>query len=306
MRLTAIDENGMGPQLGPLVVTALSISLPSYERARLRRLGRYAGIGDSKQVSAFGNMAWCESISLAVVEAVSGALPISANAFIDAVSLESCSGLKTLCPSTSLRQCWSEDVALPAWGGDVDQGRKVVRRIARWGVELERVRSSILCVRNFNQHFAELGSKTTIDLRQMQKLLEDASQTSPATQRHDAVCGMVGGIRRYPKFWHGGGDALEVIAETRKRCAYRCRGFDEVAFEVGADDRHMPVSLASMVGKYMRELWMLRQNRFYQGLDPNLPSASGYHDPVTRRHIEKSRVHRKRLRVADDCFLRVR
>lgn len=303
----------MGPQLGPLVVTAVRVQMSSYQRARLRRLGLYAGIGDSKQVSAFGKMAWCEAIALAAVERATGTLAPDIDSLLDLVSLEPRKMLVGRCPKASYAQCWSAEVLLPVWanehGKELEQARRVMARMAGWGVELEYVASRVVCVRHFNDAFADVGSKTTVDLRQMQALLEDSSSHSARVDEsgedHRAVCGMVGGIRSYPKFWSDR-DALSTIAESRKRCAYRFGRYQELSFEVAADDRHMPVALASMVGKYIRELWMLRQNRFYQDVEAGVPAASGYHDPVTRTHIARTARARKRLGIAKSCFLRVR
>lgn len=297
----------MGPQLGPLVVTALRIRVGNYDRARLRRLGKNAGIGDSKQVSAFGKMAWCESLALAAVELATGALPEDVDGFLQSVSVDSRAELMKRCPRSSKQQCWSGAITLPAWGGDIEAGRRMMARLGRWGVELERIRSRILCVQNFNRSICETGSKTTVDLAQMKMLLDDCQVqgADSSADPHIAVCGMVGGIRSYPRYWPLV-DSLVKLSETRQRCSYSYRRFEEVAFEVSADDRHMPVALASMVGKYVRELWMLRQNTFYQANDPALPVASGYHDPITRAHISLSKPLRRRLRIADDCYLRAR
>jgi ribonuclease HII len=74
-----------------------------------------------------------------------------------------------------------------------------------------------------------------------------------------------------------------------------------VRFEVDADGLHTPVAVASMVGKYVRELAMERQNRFYAKHDAALPSPSGYHDPGHgafrggERAAEAAPPHRRRL-----------
>src|SRR5262249_26383823 len=54
-----IDENGLGPRLGPLVVTAASAFVPDPEGAK-RTLGKPRGklkerLGDSKELVAFGD-----------------------------------------------------------------------------------------------------------------------------------------------------------------------------------------------------------------------------------------------------------
>ena len=116
---------------------------------------------------------------------------------------------------------------------------------------------------------------------------------------------MVGGIRDYPSYFeHLRGRELFVLEQTAKASRYRSPGLGTFSFEVDADARHLPVALASMVGKYVRELAMERQNRFYASHDAELPRASGYHDPVTRRFVDGSRPLRKRLGIVDSCFER--
>ena len=81
-------------------------------------------------------------------------------------------------------------------------------------------------------------------------------------------------------------------------------GLGEVRFEVDADARHLPVALASIVGKYVREICMRRIGEFYRRCDPELRLASGYHDPVTTRFIQATEPSRRRLGIAHDCFRR--
>jgi ribonuclease HII len=73
-----------------------------------------------------------------------------------------------------------------------------------------------------------------------------------------------------------------------------------------ADERHLLVGLASLVGKYLRELLMGRIVRHYRTADPALEveHASGYHDPITTRFMVGTDALRKKRRVPDDCFVR--
>jgi hypothetical protein len=63
--------------------------------------------------------------------------------------------------------------------------------------------------------------------------------------------------------------------------------------------------LASLVGKYVRELFMSRIAGHYPG-DDEAPRPSGYHDPVTARFVERTALVRKRRRLPDRCFERER
>ena len=63
VRVVGVDENGLGPRLGPLVVTAAVLDLDRYDAQALRAIAEPIGITDSKEVGGFGDMAACEMIS---------------------------------------------------------------------------------------------------------------------------------------------------------------------------------------------------------------------------------------------------
>jgi hypothetical protein len=66
----------------------------------------------------------------------------------------------------------------------------------------------------------------------------------------------------------------------------------------------MLVGMASLVGKWIRDLLMARVVRYHRRSHPDLPDASGYHDPVTTRFIAATRLTRARTNLPDDCFTR--
>lgn len=92
------------------------------------------------------------------------------------------------------------------------------------------------------------------------------------------VCDRLGGRASYGDFlrWALKAD-VEVVEESDTRSRYivsdgvRRAG---VAFVVGADGAHLPVALASMIAKYVRELCMLRFNRYWAGIAAGAPGMS--------------------------------
>jgi hypothetical protein len=80
----------------------------------------------------------------------------------------------------------------------------------------------------------------------------------------------------------------------------------EVAFVRDADAGNILVGLASLVGKWARDLLMARVVRYHRADDPELPPVSGYHDPITARFVDASRLARSRRGVPDECFERRR
>jgi ribonuclease HII len=119
------------------------------------------------------------------------------------------------------------------------------------------------------------------------------------------VCGKVGGFGKYGgAFGPLGGRLSTVLEEGRARSAYHFPGVGEIAFVRDADATDLGVAMASMVGKWLREVLMARIVRHYRGEQPALPDASGYHDPVTSAFVEATRLRRAEREVPDRCFER--
>lgn len=301
--MVGVDENGLGPRLGPLVATAVALELPKARRRAVERAAEGASIADSKLVSGFGKMAWAESVALAAVERQEGRAPGDADELLSALSLDGLLALRSPCPKSSSPQCWSEPVALPAYGGTVAEGHAALDALARAGARVVRARSAIACVRVYDEGVERRGSKVALDLELFERLILDARAASGAEL--DVTCGMVGGIRQYLRYFSRFDPiATRLLEESRMRARYHVPAVGRVTFEVDADASHPAVALASMIGKYVRELGMDRITRFYRRALPELSPVSGYHDPKTAAFVEGTTRLRRRLRIADGCFER--
>jgi hypothetical protein len=116
----------------------------------------------------------------------------------------------------------------------------------------------------------------------------------------------VGGIAEYGKFFGPLASHLcAILEEGAKRSAYRVPSVGEVHFVRDADASDPLVMLASLVGKYVRELMMARIARFYPPAE-GTGSPSGYHDPVSAAFVDRTQALRKRRKVPDECFERAR
>jgi ribonuclease HII len=72
---------------------------------------------------------------------------------------------------------------------------------------------------------------------------------------------------------------IQVLAETPELSRYRLNidgAFSTITFASKSDEKHLPVALASMVAKYTRELKMVRFNKFFSNLMPELKPTAGY------------------------------
>ncbi|HEX5656566.1 MAG TPA: hypothetical protein VFX59_05195 [Polyangiales bacterium] len=303
MIIVGVDENGLGPLLGPLVTTAASLELKRYRPEHHAEVGRALGIDDSKATAGFGQMALAEGLALALIEQLSGVLPTDIDALFEALLLDAPEALRTPCPAGSRPQCWSVSIPLPCFGGDIEAGRQVLRKLARAGLRPLHVRSALACTGSLNTRLRKGQSRVEVDLELMERLVLDARTRSPEDVR--AICGMVGGIRNYiARMRHFPLRGVSPARAQRPTLAFDVQGVGHVRFEIDADANHLPVALASMVGKYVRELAMERQNRFYRGHDDSLAEVSGYHDPVTQRFVIASSALRTSLGIDDACFRR--
>jgi ribonuclease HII len=298
------DENGLGPLLGPMVATAVTVEVGAYRAAPLRRRGEALGIADSKLTSGFGRMAVAEGLALALAERACGQVPADVDALLAAIALDGALALRAPCPDlATARQCFSEAVPLPAFGGDVAAGRAALAKLEGRALRVRRVRAAIACVGAINVALAEGVSKFALDLAMFERLLLDAAAAAGAPV--EGLCGMVGGIRHYPEHTtHFEPDDYRLVASDKGGKTYALPRVGQVRFEIKADRTHLPVALASMVGKYVRELTMARVVRFYRAIDPELTEASGYHDKRTKAFVARAERHLPLLGVRSECFQR--
>jgi ribonuclease HII len=315
--LLGIDENGLGPRLGPLVVTAVGarVTPEGARRAQRRPRGKLAErLDDSKKLVAFGDSALGEAWGRAILSRVGSgprpqtpAAPTPA-ALVGALSLDDDSTLRARCPKDHAGQCWGDArEAFAAPDELVDEVRGDLERLARAGIEVVYVRSAVVCTDRINAAAARGLTRFHVDLHAMERLVLDARAFSGPGGDVVATCGKVGGFDRYdPHFGPLGGHLRMALEEGRARSAYRFPGVGEVAFVRDADAKHLLVCMASLVGKWVRDLLMTRVVRYHQGADPSLPVASGYHDPVTTQFVDASALTRKKRGLPDRCFERVR
>jgi len=76
-------------------------------------------------------------------------------------------------------------------------------------------------------------------------------------------------------------------------------------FVVGADSHYLPVSLASMVSKYIRELLIGRMNCYFAGFHPALRPTAGYWKDGLR-FIEDIKTHLPDLQIDTNQLIRCR
>lgn len=302
-----IDENGMGPRLGPLVVTSV-LARASGDGAKLAtskpRGSMATRIGDSKRLVAFDDNvlgeAWARALALR-----SGASTAKTPAeLLRSIANDEETELRSLCPSHHEDMCWSDArEVLASTDEDVLACQKDLDRLAQKGLEVLRVRVAIVCARRLNDAVHKGQSRFDVDLHTMERLTLAAR--ADAGEDVLALCGKVGGFDFYgDRFGPLSGRLHVVLGEGRARSDYQFPGVGRLAFLRDAEEGHMLVGLASLVGKWVRDHLMRRITRYHRAHLPELPEASGYHDPVSNEFVAATRLLRKKLKIDNHCFER--
>jgi hypothetical protein len=295
-----IDEAGYGPMLGPLCVAFVALRLPNADPAaghpdlwellgsgvcrepgdRLKRIA----IGDSKKLK----------------------LPSDHKTKHPLVHLER--GVLTFLRSTPAALAPATDAELlahlgarlephPWYDGDpmpipvgatpaeiAIASNSLAACLQATGIEVLDVRCTVVGEKAFNETLSVCGSKgettlgaVTDHLRYAWGLPDRLGTADPVL----AACDRLGGRTRYgirlAKALQGAGVA--AAEETPERSVYRVserQKQGEVVFMPEAESAHLPVALASMTAKYVRELAMRRFNRYWCSRRPDLKPTAGY------------------------------
>lgn len=300
------DENGLGARLGPLVVTAVLARVNDAGHLTLKRkLPKRIrqDLADSKELLSHKDF----SLGEAWARAVCGPAPATPQALFQELSLEGEDNLKQACPKRAVPQCWTTThERFLASEEAVRRVRGHLDYLGTRGVEVLQVRSSVVCTKRLNEARERGHNRFISDLHAMERLILDYRKK--ASLDVHAVCGKVGGMGDYSKFFGPLSGFLHVVLDQgRARSSYRFPGVGELHFVRDADAADPLVMLASLVGKYVRELLMERVSRFYMAPDEDVSGRpSGYHDPQTARFVKATELVRSARRVPEGCFERAR
>lgn len=290
--VAGIDEAGLGPLLGPLVVASAAFEmapelagaslwevLSEGVSARPERRGRRVCIADSKALyhglGGHGGLAALERGVLAAL-AARGARPCTLGELLDAVAPGARAALTAI-------PWYAGELTLPCSCSSAEVetlGGRLATVMAGRGVRFVEVRAEIVPEGELNQLFATLDNKLDALFAVNARLLSllcgfHRGPLAVHLDRH-------GGRRRYLEHLQGcfGERWIWVLDEGSRSSAYRVEDGAraiELDFTVGAERLHLAVALASMTAKYLRELIMIRFNRFWTNALPGLAPTAGYH-----------------------------
>jgi ribonuclease HII len=296
------DENGLGSRLGPMIVTAvLAETDEAGERFLSRKLPKRLreDLDDSKRLMSHTDV----GIGEAWARALTGDRAQTPADLFELLSLEGTAKLREPCPKSAHAQCWSNE--REAFSATPDQHARALGHVvtlATKGVRILEVRSSVVCTQQLNSNKRRGINRFVSDLHAMERLILKL-QARAASPVH-AVCGKVGGIGAYGKFFGPlGGWLHATIVEGQAESAYQFPTLGRIRFVRDADAHAPLVMLASLVGKYVRELFMQRIASHYPAKADD-PRPSGYHDPITAAFVERTALVRKKRKLPDTCFER--
>lgn len=299
-----VDENGLGARLGPLVVTAVLARVDEtgdrlLSRRPPKRLRK--DLDDSKQLISHGDVALGEAWARALVPEAT-----CPSDLVSRLALEGVPHYTAPCPDHVRAQCWHPRTdSFAAKEEDVGRMRSHLAWWGERGVTVLHVKTSIVCTKRLNDALGRGVNRFVSDLHAMERLVLGLRGECPEDLL--AVCGKVGGMEDYARFFGPLSQGLHAELERgRALSAYHFPKVGEIRFVRDADAKDCLVMLASMVGKYVRELLMSRISDFYIAQAEDLDPASGYHDPVTTRFVERTALLRKSRRIPRACFERDR
>lgn len=323
MLLVGVDEAGYGPLLGPLVVAGSAFRVPDppagetpdADAAGLAVRRAFAGRGrgrpalrvdDSKKVYSRGGLGALERPLLALLGARGAAWPEDLDDLLVEVGVD---------PGARRGRAWYAGrpprFPLRFAEEELDEERRQLRdRLERERVEAVGLVAEILPEDRLNEHFAETENKsdTLFDVSAgvLERLAAHAAPGEPVV----AVLDRQGGRKRYQgPLAQRFPDAFPwTLAESAERSRYRLDrpgGAWHVEFRVGADAGAPQVALASMLAKYLREVFMGLWNDWFATLCPEVRPTAGYTQDG-RRWLDESRALRDEAGIPDDALVRTR
>jgi ribonuclease HII len=293
--VVGIDEAGYGPLLGPLAVGATlwrvapEVARDDFWRRLADCVCRTGGgkdgrlpVGDSKQV--FNRKRGIATLERTVL------------AFAAAAGLR-CDTLGALLAALGYQRSpagvipWYQDLSAPlpldpARSAYAGAAQRLSATMATSGVACCGLQAGILTEDVFNERVAQTRNKAAVLLEAVLRLMQWASEHCRDQDLHVFVDHLGSRIDYRDPLMRAFPDRHLHVVEVSDQCSrYRLaaqRNDWHVEFAVGGEQRHLPVALASMLAKYVRELLMARFNAYWCGLAPQLRPTAGYYTDACR------------------------
>ena len=320
--LIGTDEAGYGPNLGPLLISATLWEAPDgvggedlFERLAhviTPQLGRTNGGAASRLTMADSKKLYSPGVGLRHLErglwpalGLLGHRPRTWRDVWLALAPEALDSMSTV--------PWYMDYdgAAPSAcaAGEIEPLTDLLQAgLAAAGVRLLAVRSRAVFAHQFNDLIERYGSKGAALSHETLALAAAMIEPLPAAPI-SVICDKHGGRNCYGALLaeHFPEWLIEVRCEGRQRSIYRFGPPErrvEVSFCVKAES-HLPVALASMASKYLRELAMQAFNDFWHRRLPGLQATAGYPLDAKRFRADIAETQRE-LNISDRVLWRVK
>jgi len=287
--LVGIDEAGFGPILGPLVVSSSTFVLPhhlltadlwqilakSVGRSRKHLAGRLL-IADSKK--AYSKSLGIKQLRRTVLAAL-GCLGRKPATLTELLKLLCPDCLERLNDYPWYREASSCDI-LDDSADTAIASAVLGDDLASNAVELTELRSCCLDVAYYNKMVSAVKNKAAVLFTATSRLIKNAFDNFAGDDLQVIVDRQGGRVRYRRSLLRMFPDMqLRILKETPAASSYELQADGKrmrLHFTVDADNRFLPVSLASMLSKYLRELLVYNINRYFAGLHPGLRPTAGY------------------------------
>jgi hypothetical protein len=300
LRWVGIDEAGYGPNLGPMVMTAVvAEGRPTHPGAKegpadrafelwrdlSQTVDRAGGdpsrlwVDDSKRILSFGDgLVRLQTACLSLLDAIGGSVPEHPAGLFAALG----AGDET---ETELARWHSHAISpwpMPSVVEEVCRartGRMLEPAHGHW--KLRAVRAVVLGPEQFNQRLDRFDSKAKVHFSAFQKLLQFAWDLASDGTPTFVQCDKHGGRHYYleplneafPGVWIERGTEGPLLSQYHLKAQGQALN---LALSPKADQTHGLVALASIVSKTVREVWMDRFNHYWTGQIQGLRPTAGY------------------------------
>lgn len=153
---------------------------------------------------------------------------------------------------------------------------QIASAMHRAGIELVDLRVTALDEPSFNRVLAQKRSKAAVVEGGLEGHLRTALGLVGTGETLRVVADRQSGRTHYGQVLSRVFSSVEPEEESARASRYRVDGHHGVILHSEAEDAHLPVALASMAAKLVRELAMARFNRYWSGRMADLKPTAGY------------------------------
>lgn len=303
-----IDEAGYGPMLGPLCVAATAFVIADHDVAqgdmcdlwkRLKKVicrkrtdkRKRIAVDDSKKLKLPNDAEATHPLKYLERGVLSFFAAGRDGASVAAIDCPDCDDrlFETLAVCRSDAPWYASINSLPV-AQSHDELRIATSRLRRelqsQGILCPLMRCEAIDAESFNRQVEMMGVKSNVNFCAVMRHIDVIWKRWPHEAPHIVVDRQGGRTHYLRDLMTAYPDAqVQILEESDLLSQYRIQHNGsqiKISFAVEAESAHLPVALASMIAKYVRELFMMRLNRYFQGLMPELKPTAGYTEDARR------------------------